>query len=300
MDEFEAYAPPAAETGASAHDKPIDTESLPEALATAIQRLNEHLANDENVRADEKASGGWLRKGTRQFIFVGLGMVLLIPPLLSAAAKRPKDTYWPVLIVFGVVIGAVILAAVLSDLFSPIPARASSPTDALKNYFHAIRNTRYGRAWSMLCPTAREQPVQTPQLGKLPTIPMTRILATPQDFETLFQAFLSPTIGNSFRDKGVTLLREKNQVATVDVFGVFYNYRLWPVGLAFFTAFISWKIVPFAVLAILFFARRRHEVMFRKTLIQGSNGFWYLYSAQFMERPGEVPEVQDSTEPEKQ
>jgi len=295
MDEFDAYAPPAEEVGGKATPR-VDAEDLPAPVTAAIQRLNEHLEDPENVAADDATGGGWLRPATRQFMKIGLGMLVSVPLSITllSKSKRPFQTLSIGFCITGLLLGVVLGGALLSDYLSAPPPRSSSPTEALKNFLQAIKNTRYGRAWSMLCPSACEQSVRTPKLGQLKVLPRTVFLETAENFEIYIKSFLHSPTGNSFRVKDLALAREKGNMASVDVTGVFTKHHLWLYGIAFFAAFLSWKLVPIVMIGMFFVARRKHDVSFRKTLIRGSNGFWYVYSGNFIEAPNEVPETEQN------
>ena len=83
--------------------------------------------------------------------------------------------------------------------------------------------------------------------------------------------------------KRVTLLNEDGDVAVVEVTALFQAWPQWAQIISVI-AFVIMRALGAILFLILFFTlRKTHETIFRKTLIRGRNGIWYVYSADLLE-----------------
>jgi hypothetical protein len=290
MDEFDAYAPPQIDEGSSATRKKSKKKKASGAIAEAIARLNEHLADAEAVARDRKEVGGKLRGVTIGFIVFTILMGVGAIGLLDARPGRIETD--------PIVMASVILAGfftfmtillVIMDLTFPSRDISTSPENTTKYFFKAIAMNRLGYAWATLCPTAREQTVETPAIGAIPVQPGTFTLLRTAELKDYTQAFARPGNGQmrTMQIKRSVLVREEGDVATVEVALAFQSWPQW-AQLISVVALVLFRLVGSIVFVILFFAlRKTHEVVFQKTLIRGSNGVWYVYSGDLLEGTSE-------------
>lgn len=287
MSDFNPYAPPEAEVGGRARPtkKSKKNKSASGAIAAAIERLNEHLADRDAVDIDRKEVGGKLRTPT--IVFVGLAVVFIGIAVFAATNMRRRSEE-------GLVVAAGILAVVFTLLaitlvvvdVRMLPRDKPAPPEAtLKYFFKAIALGRFGYAWATLCPTAREQRVDVPALGPIPITPGSFELRRTEDLKLYTQAFARPGNGQmrTMQVKRTTLISEDGDVAVVEVTAMFQSWPQWAQILSV-VAFVVIRLLGIILFLVLFFTlRKTHEVVFRKTLIRGSNGVWYVYSGDLLE-----------------
>ena len=286
MDEFDPYAPPKADTSIAAPKKRSKKKkNYSSAIEDAIARLNEHLADPQAVAQDQKEAGGRLRLPTIGFIVV----TTLV--LIATAVVLANDTnkHWePVQIVFGIFAAFLLLITVLLvvvDIRFPARDKPAPPEETLKYFLRAISMGRFGYAWATLCPTAREETVEAPHVGMIPTGEGSFRQRTPNDLRDYTQTFARP--GNAqmrtMQVKRAVLLREDDDVAIVEVEAVFTSWPQWAQILCV-VAFIAIRLLGLVLFLVLFYSlRKTHTVIFRKTLLRGSNGVWYVYSGDLLE-----------------
>lgn len=84
--------------------------------------------------------------------------------------------------------------------------------------------------------------------------------------------------------KRTTLLSEEGDVAIVEVHAVFQSWPQWAQILCVI-AFVIIRLLGLVLFLVLFYTlRKTHEATFRKTLIRGNNGVWYVYSGNLLEQ----------------
>lgn len=286
MDEFDAYAPPKADTGTSAPKKKSKKKkAVSGAVAEAIERLNEHIQDADAMANDRREAGGRFRRPTIGFMIFCVFVVGGTAFVLNSNQSRNWDNVGTALVGFAaffVVITAILVGVDLAFLPREKPA---SPEDTLKHFFKAISMARLGYAWSALCPTAREQSVEAPVLGPIPVGPGTFMLRRTSDLKDYTQTFARPGNGQmrTMQIKRLTLVAEAGDVAVVEVTAMFQAWPQWAQMIAV-VCFVIIRALGAVVFLVLYFAlRKNHEVVFRKTLIRGSNGLWYVYSADLLE-----------------
>lgn len=286
MDEFDAYAPPKTESGAASPKKKRKSKkALSGDIAEAIARLNEHLADANAVERDRQEAGGRLRRPTIGFI--AFTAIATLAAGVVIANGRP-GRWEPAEFGFAVFVGFLVfitLILVVVDLRFPLRDQPASPEATLKHFFQAISMARFGYAWASLCPTAREQSVEPPELGPIPVGVGSFTLRTSNELKDYTAAFARPGNGQmrTMQIKRTTLLREEDDVAVVEVHAMFQSWPQWAQILSI-VGLVLIRLLGVLIFLVVFFAlRKTHEVTFRKRLIRGSNGVWYVYSPQLLE-----------------
>ncbi|HMY16325.1 MAG TPA: hypothetical protein PKA58_08330 [Polyangium sp.] len=286
MDEFDAYAPPQADTGGMVPKKKRKSKkALSGDIAEAIARLNEHIADANAMERDRREAGGRLRRPTIGFIVFSAIACLAAAVVISNGRSSRWEPAEFGFAVFAGFLAFMTIILVVVDLRFPLREQSISPEETLKYFFRAIAMARFGYAWSALCPTAREQSVEPPDLGPVPVGSGSFTLRTTQELKDYTATFARPGNGQmrTVQIKHVTLLREEDDVATVEVHAVFQAWPQW-AQIVSIVGLVIIRIVGIIIFFTLYFIlRKTHEVTFRKKLIRGSNGVWYVYSPQILE-----------------
>ncbi|HRI62937.1 MAG TPA: hypothetical protein PK156_01835 [Polyangium sp.] len=287
MDEFDPYAPPETDVSNAAPKKRSKKKkSRSGAIEEAITRLNEHLADAEAVAHDRKEAGGRLRGATIGFV------VFTVLVLVATAIVLSEDKSFvteAIQIIMGVFAGFIVLITVILvvvDIRFPSRDAAAPPEETLKYFLRGISLGRFGYSWATLCPTAREETVEPPVLGDMPVGEGSFRQRTPKDLRDYTQTFARP--GNAqmrtMQIKRAVLLREEDDVAIVEVEAHFTSWPQW-AQIVSIVAFVLIRLLGAILYLVLFFAlRKTHTAVFQKTLIRGSNGVWYVYSGNFLDR----------------
>jgi hypothetical protein len=289
MSEFNPYAPPAAEVGEARPAKKSKKKKLSGAITEAIERLNEHLSDASAVAFDRQEAGGKLRTVTVVFIVIALATIGLTA-YAAMNIRRSSDepmVYGVSALAFIFTILAVILVVV--DVRMPPRDQPVAPEETLKHFFRAMTLGRFGYAWAALCPTAREQKVETPVLGQIPVEFGSFALRNTTDLKQYTQTFARPGGGQmrTMQIKHAALVREEGDVATVEVTALFQSWPQW-AQIASVIALVIIRIVGIILFLVMFFAlRKTYQVTFTKTLIRGKNGVWYVYSGDLLEGAGQ-------------
>lgn len=263
----------------------------------AIKRLNEHLEDRDMVARDRAAQEGIFQSST--IIFTGIAVSMGGASYVALMIRDSDTSYGKALVLFiflSIFVGAAALAAILFDLINMNARGFKTSMEAMDGFLKATRSRRYGRSWSMLSPTARKERITTPNLGILPVEKKTITLRTPADFEQYIKSFWRSPGGNYLFRSHLHLVEEKDDVAVVKVEAIFRRERLWLIALSCSVAYFSMGFVPIGVFLAMAFGGRSHEVDYLKTLIRGSNGFWYMYSGDFFESINEEPRSASDTE----
>lgn len=290
MNEFDAYAPPEADVSPSAPKKKSKKKkSVSKDIAHALERLEEHLADAKAVELDRKEAGGRLRIPTIVFIIVSFLVVGATVIALNGNIGTRSDGVDFAFGVFAAFIVFLTIILVVTDLRFVRRDQPAAPEETLKYFFRAITLARLGYAWASLCPTAREQMVESPALGDIPVGPGTFTLRSTKDLKDYTQTFARPGNGQmrTMQIKRASLIREDGDVAIVEVQAVFQAWPQW-AQIVSVIGFVIMRLLGAVLYFVLFLAlRKTHEIIFRKTLIRGSNGVWYVYSPELIENPND-------------
>lgn len=286
MDEFDPYAPPEADghPGAS-KSKKKSKRPVPRGIAQAIERLNEHLADPNAVARDRKEAGGRLRGATIGFV---IASILLLVATAVVMLNSNSLRWQPEEIVVAILAGFICfltLILVAVDLQLDSRDKPGAPEKTLKNFYRAAALGRLGYSWSILSPTAREQTVGPPVLGDIPVADGSFVLRSTKDLKDFTQTFMRPGNGQmrTMQVKHIALLREDGDVATVEVKAQFQAWPQWAQIVSVIAFVISRLVGAILYLALYFSLRKTHDATFRKTLIRGSNGVWYVYSPDWLD-----------------
>jgi len=303
MDEFEPYAAPAVDAAeppeapvkeAQTEESERDGEQpddLAKSQAKAIKRLNKHLANPKMVAADRAAHRGRFRASTLGFTSLALILGSICYIWTEIDTDRSNRGPLVMAIVFTVFVGAAALAATISDLIS-MPAKKKTPVEAMDEFLKAVRMTRFGYAWTVLAPTARQEEVVAPNLGVLPVEKTRKVLQSPKEFEQYIKTFWRSPMGNYLFRSHLTLVEEKGDVAIVKIDAIFRREKLWLiVGAAAVLGYFMLELGGLGALLAMYFGGKGHRIGFLKTLIRGSDGYWYMYSGDFFESINEEPRL---------
>lgn len=286
MNEFNPYAPPETE-GPVGRSKSKKKSKRPVArgITEAIERLNEHLADSNAVAHDRKEAGGRLRGVTIGFIIASI--LLLITAVVVAESNNssrwePEEFTTAILAGF---ISFMTLILVAVDLQLAPRDKPTAPEKTLKQFYRAVTLGRLGYAWAILSPTAREQTIAPPYLGDIPVADGSFVLRSTRDFKDFTGNFVRPGNGQmrTMAIKQVTLLEENSDVATCEVTAQFQAWPQWAQIVSVIAFVISRLIGALLYLALYFSLRKTHNVTFRKTLIRGNNGVWYIYAPDWFE-----------------
>lgn len=288
MDELNPYAPPEAEVG-GASKKPKKTKKSKRAtgeIADAIERLNEHLDNPGNVELDRKEAGGKIRTVTMVFVAVAAIVTIGLGAMAMSMRRNDGIIFAVGLVSFlfiGLSIALIVIDLRMTPRDQPVP-----PVKTLQHFFKAIALGRLGYAWSALCPTARDTSVEPPRLGDIPIGPGSFALRSTHDFKEYLATFARPGAGQmrTMQIKRVNLLTEDGDVAIVEVEAMFQAWPQW-AQIVSVVGFVLVRLLGVILFLVLYLSLRKTQtVTFRKTLIRGSNGVWYMYSADLLEGAG--------------
>ncbi|MDI3286803.1 hypothetical protein [Polyangium sp. 15x6] len=253
-------------------------------IAEALARLNEHIDDASKVERDRKEVGIRLRIATMVLVFFGGTSVLgMLAGILRGAPMRGEGF---VLSLAFTAIFAVLGAALLAVDLSIAPrSRVVGPDVMLKSFIRAMAVGREGYAWTCLSPTARGQTVRQPFLGDFPVGPGDFSLATPTGVKDYASTFLRIGHGHirSTKVKRASIVREDGDVAVVEVHVALQAWSQWANVIAALGVVVirPWGALLFPVLYLAL--QKRHESTFRKTLLRGKNGLWYVYTGDFFE-----------------
>jgi len=275
MSEDNPYAPP--EAGPS-EGKKAKTKRPPAGdLGEALERLNAHLSDPANVTAERAAAGGRIRSVTIVFIAIA---VLMIPLLVTVMENGPRAAV-PLVIIGTVVSVLLSLALVVVDLTVPKREQLTSPDLMAKSFLRALTMGRHGYAWACLSPTAREGTVRAPNLAPIPTKSGTFTLRSPVDVRAFSATFTRSGAGNvrSMQVRRASVVEEKGDVATVEVHALFQAWPQWAVIIGAISSTLLGAAGALVWVVLFLTLRKTREVTFQKTLLRGSNGLWYAYSA---------------------
>jgi hypothetical protein len=288
MSEFDPYAPPAASEDAVASKPRKKKKRTKGDIAEALARLDEHLADPAKVATDRKAEGKRIRTVTAGFLVLG---VLFLVYAGVAGFEGRDGIGGPLSVGFGAFITLIGALALVMDLRLQPRTASVSPEDTLKFFFRALALGRDGYAWSCLCPTARDQIVEPPRLGPIPTNAGQFTLATPGDVKRFAATFLRPGGGQmrSAELKSFRVVEQDEDVVRVEAHVIFQSFPQWlSVAGGVSAAMMRNLGLLGAVMAIVFFTllfvmRKRYDVRFKRTLLRGRNGAFYLYKADVFE-----------------
>lgn len=317
MNEFDSSASPsAATTDASTRGQQAPYRMASDGVTRAIKELNEHLGDPEKAQADLDAAGSRFRRitwGITGGAIVMSIITVLVVDILATDRLQPDDRHG-VLVLIGITVLCIAAAvpSIVGDLRFPLREELTTPQETLLRFFNAIGNARYGYAWSLLCPTAREQRVTTPRIGPNSIVAEDFDLLAPVQFEQYVDSFhknLGLRDGNGesqktygYQVKRVTLLQEDGDVAKVEVMLQVWQFPSWPsaVFLPSLLLVYPFRRILLAMIALfagiivfgflwLILRKNCYAATFCKTLIRGSNGLWYIQSGDLTEDRADVP-----------
>ncbi|TKD03519.1 hypothetical protein [Polyangium fumosum] len=283
-DELNPYAPPEAGPGERAtKKKKKQKRPASDAIAEALARLNRHIDDASAVAVDQKEAGGRLRGVT--VVFVALAVAAIVSMILAVQTIPSRDPAFALLIIFPILFGILAVALVAVDLTVVPRGTPARPEATLRSFLKAMTMGRQGYAWACLSPTARAQTVVPPILGEIPIGSGSFSLATPSGLKDWSSTFIRIGHGQirSVQVKRVSIAREDGDVAEVEVHAIFQAWPQW-ANIVAAVAFVVIRLLGALLYLVLFLAlRKRHEVTFRKTLLRGKNGLWYVYAGDFFE-----------------
>ena len=134
-------------------------------------------------------------------------------------------------------------------------------------------------------PTARAQIVQAPDLGPVETGDGEFSMAAPAGLKAYAKTFARPggKHMHTFAVKRVAFVSEDGDVAKVEVSAEFQSWPQW-VTIVTVVGFMLFRPLGFIGIILLFTQRKRHKAEFRKTLLRGKNGCWYMFDADLFDR----------------
>jgi len=284
-DELNPYAPPEAGPGERAAAKKKKKQKRPasDAIAEALARLNRHIDDASAVAVDHKEAGGRLRGVT--IVFVVLAAVAIVSMIMAVQTIPSREPAFALLIIFPIVFGILAVALCAVDLTIAPRGTPAGPEATLRSFLKAMAMGRQGYAWACLSPTARAQIVDPPVLGEIPIGSGRFSLATPSGLKDWSSTFIRIGHGQirSAQVKRASIVRDDGDVAVIEVHAIFQAWPQW-ANIVAAIAFVVIRLLGAILYLVLFLAlRKRHEVTFRKTLLRGKNGLWYVYAGDLFE-----------------
>jgi hypothetical protein len=286
------YAPPQAHID-SGWQHPTTAKQQPPDLAEALRRLNEHVARPENIESDRRAAGARVR--IVGWIFSGLAAASAVGGV-AVSGQPGQDAFLFVGLGVGAVFGLIGLLLIALDLSLASRVQPSTPVKTLKSYFKAIAMARYGYAWSVLCPTAREQTIGAPSLGPVLSEQATFRLASEIDMKAYAMTFARTATGFTsdlksamrvMNVKKVTQGPIEGDVARLDAELLFQSWPRW-VSIATVVGFVVFRPLITIGVVCYFVMRKRFKTRVTKTLLRAQNGVWYVYDADILESAAPV------------
>jgi len=285
MQSYNPYAPPQNDGDPAAAAPAVKKRGRASAaVQEALDRLNEHLADDAAVAADRALFGPPIRTAT--WVALGLGAVGLLA--VAAGLAEGGEDMEIAAIIGGVVafLGVLVFVILLvQDVKLPKRDQPSDAPGALSGYFRALRFGRFGYAVACLSPTAREATVDAPRLEPVDTGTGSFRLSTTDGMKAYTATFSRPSKASLhiMSVKKVELARASGDVAEVDVEIEFQSWPRWAYIVAV-VAFVVVRILGVVVGLALYFALRKvKKTRIRKTMLRGSTGAWYLHDGDITE-----------------
>lgn len=270
------YAPPQ-EDSSSQPRRARKRRRAGDDIQEALARLDDHLADPERVREDLAAAGPRVRVVT---IVIS---VLATASLLATVVGKSSNAIFAIGVGASVIFGILAVILLVLDLSLVPYGQTSTPEAALKSFFKSMGAGRFGYAWARLCPTAREQRVETPQLG-IDTTPGEFTLTTPEDVKSYLGGFARPG-GNQVRTmsvKRITVASVQDDVAVVEAELSFQSWPRW-VSIVMAIGFVVFRPTILVGIILYFILRKQHKARISKTLLRGRDGAWYVYDADLLE-----------------
>lgn len=248
------------------------------AVEEALAALDEHLSDPTAVRADAKEAGPRIRTVTVVFC------VLATAGILGSVMTSSREPFFPFVVMVAVLCGIFGGLLLIFDLTLVPFGQPTAPEKTLESFYKAIARNRLGYAWALLCPTAREQTVQTPELT-ITTKPGEFSVQSPQEMKRYLESFARPG-GGQVRTLGVkraTVYEVQDDVAVVDAALTFQSWPSWVSGIIA-ASFIIFRPLAIIGIILMFALRKKQDVHVRKTMLRGKNGTWYVLDADLVER----------------
>ena len=251
--------------------------------------MNEHLADGSAVAFDLKEAGSKLRGATIVFVVIALAAIGAAAYFATNMRRSSEETIAIAVGAMAFLFTFIAITLVVVDLRMPLRNVPTPPEETLKHFFKAIALGRLGYAWAALCPTAREQTVETPVLGPIPVSYHSFTLRRTEDVKSYTQTFARPGDGHmrTMQIKRAVLISEEGDVAVVEVTAYFQAWPQWAQIVSIVAFVLSRALGGILFLALYLALRKTHEVTFRKTMIRGNNGVWYVYSGDLLEGAGQ-------------
>jgi hypothetical protein len=288
MESYNPYAPPKAsddDGGKPRRRKKKSKYRGDAAIDEAIDRLNEFLSDPANVAADRQARGARVRPVTIvMLVLAALGVITGVV-VLAGKPSRSDEIIWILAFALGGVFALIGIIALVLDLKTVPRDEPAPPEAALKGFYSSLRFGRAGYAFTCLCPTAREQTVQAPELDPVVTGPGSYEMSSPAGMKAYAQTFATPGHNQMrlMKIKRVTPESIEGDVARVTVEIEFQSWPRWIIFVAI-PIFILIRLVGAIAYAVLYYTTRKVKtVEFTKTLIRGSNGVYYLLDPHVVE-----------------
>jgi hypothetical protein len=285
-DLFNPYAPPKADL-APGYQHPYTAKQHPPDLAEALRRLNEHVARAENVERDRQVAGARVR--VVGWVFSALGAACAVAGVAASTGPGSTVAFMVIGLVCGAMFGLIGLLLVAMDLSLASRTKPSPPEKTLKSYFKAISMARYGYAWSVLSPTAREQTISAPNLGPVQSEQGVFRLGSETDMKAYATTFARATTGFTMSapmrvmtTKKITLGAVDGDVARLDAELLFQSWPRW-VSLVTVLGFVIFRPLLIIGVVCYFVMRKRLKTRVTKTLLRAANGVWYVYDADILE-----------------
>jgi len=275
---FDPYAPPKADLDGPSK-RPRGKKRRRD-LRTALRRLNEHVADPSALAADARAAGGRIRVAT---VIIGVLFVASLGLLLFAIGDTKGDALLVLAVMASVILGLLAVVMLVLDLSLVARDRPGEPEKTLRTYLKALP-IRPAYAWAMLCPTAREQAVQAPELDELPTGAGTFSMSSPDGVKQYAGTFARQGGGqmHQLALKSVIVRESDDEVAVLQVHAEFTAWPAWVsfVGVA---GFILFRPLVLIGIILYFVMRKRTQRTFDKTMLRAQNGVWYVFDADLLE-----------------
>ncbi len=189
-------------------------------------------------------------------------------------------------IIFGIVALVVAIVFIVTDLRIITRSQASDPRKALRSWFNAAAAGRGGYVVAALAPTARTVLTQPPDLAPIVPGAGATTLDNAKAGKRWARTFAAHGNGQVRwqKIKRLDIVEQQGDVAVADVTA---SYQSWPrwANILSIVLFIFIRLIGLIVALVLYFSlRKRTEVSFSKTLLQGSDGNWYLVSGDLFDQ----------------
>jgi len=260
----EANAP---EADRVAHDPATEDADIPLVerpdVKIALQHLNQRLADPAKAAADQAMIKPRIdRPAALKAAGLGAGLGVAL------AFQMANDSNTLATIV-PVALGSALIGGFAFYRYFRLPPRSKvlTPEETLHYYFKSIELGQFSYAWSMLCPTAREERVDGPDFVNPEAEPQSIQLNSLSEFEQYAQLFKDKQVSGEapIETTRATSVLVDGNVAIADI-GVTYRFAR------------RWNSAASAA-KVLIAPNMSAEFALRKTLIRGNDDLWYVLHA---------------------